>query len=50
MPKPPILLAGEIVLLLVLVRIRLEALPVIIRARGERANRTSLLLANCLII
>jgi len=49
MPKLPILLTDEIVLL-VLVHIWLEALPVIIRARGERANRTSLLFANCSII
>jgi integrase/recombinase XerD len=39
MPKPPILLTDEIVPPLALVRAGLEALPAIIRARGERASR-----------
>jgi integrase/recombinase XerD len=39
MPKPPILLTDEIVPPPALVRAGLEALPVIIRAQGERASR-----------
>src|ERR1700746_752227 len=39
MPKPPILLTGEIVPPPALVRAGLETLPVIIRAQGERASR-----------
>jgi hypothetical protein len=38
-PKPPILLTDEIIPPPALVRAGLEALPAIIRARGERASR-----------
>jgi hypothetical protein len=39
MPEPPILLTDEIVLPPALVRAGLEALPAVIRARGERVRR-----------
>ena len=39
MPKSPILLTDEIIPPPALVRAELEALPAIIRAKGERASR-----------